>query len=209
MKTSRTISTISFNSEQFLRDRLDDLKKNTIISFWAYIHHKPEDDEGGLKDHFHLFIEPSKMVQTDSLRDEFNEFDPDKPDKPKSVIGFRFSRFDGWYLYALHDKSYLASKGQSRKYHYQHDEIVSSDFDDLLFRARSIDLLSLSRYSEMKDAIDHGLSMYEYFARGTVPMQQTKSFVQAWGLLLEAKTVRSKNSVHVDADTGEVLDEEV
>lgn len=206
MKTSLTISTISFNTPEFLLTKLRELFSAKVISFWAFIVHQPEDDEGGKKQHQHLFIEPSKMLQTDELRDEFKEFDPSKPEKPLSVIGFRISKFDDWYLYVLHDRRYLALKNQSRKFHYVHEDLLTSDPDDLLFRAKSIDLLSLSRYADIESAIRSGITLSEYFRRGTVPFQQVNQFIRAWDLISNDILHRDGRPAHVDADTGELIE---
>lgn len=210
MRTTKPISTISFNSGEYLRIKLKELTKAGRISFWAYIEHKPEDDEGGKKRHIHLYIEPSKMLQTDELKEEFKEFDPEKPDKPLGCISYNSSKFDPWYLYAIHDKRYLASKGQSRRFHYKHDDIQTSDQDDLLFKAKSIDMVSLSPYADMEDAQEHGLTFSEYFSRGTVPLPQVALFERAWGLLMAVRTDRADREGHkseIDEDTGEVIEE--
>lgn len=209
MRTTKPISTIAFNSTAFLEVKLNELINAGRISFWAFIEHKPEDDEAGKKYHCHVYIEPSKMLQTDDIRAELKEFDPEHPDKPRGCITFKSSKFDPWYLYALHDKRYLASKGQSRRFHYAHDEIRSSDPDDLLCKARSIDMVSLSPYADMEDAQAHGFTFAEYFARGTIPLQQVALYQRSWELLMQVKTDRADREGHpmdVDPDTGEVIE---
>lgn len=209
MRTTKPISTISFNTESYLRLKLDELRKAKRISFWAFINHKPEDDEGGKKYHFHVYVEPSKMLQTDDLSDELREFDPICPDKPLACLSWNSSKFDHWYLYALHDKRYLASKGQTRRFHYEHDDIFASDADDLLAKARSIDLLGLSPFQDMIDAIDHGFTWDEYFSRGTVPFPQVRNFESAWYSLVRSRTYRAGRQGHsmdVDTCTGEVIE---
>ena len=208
MRTTKPIATISFNTPAFLELKLTELCKAGRISFWAFIHHKPEDDEGGKKYHSHVFVIPSKMLQTDDLRAELREYDPTCPDKPLGCISFNSSKFEHWYMYALHDKRYLASKGQSRRFHYVHSDIVTSDADDLLYMSRSIDLLSLSPYADMQDAIENGVEWHEYFARGTVPIPQINQFQSAWFLLAQNATYRNGHGTHamdVDEETGEVI----
>lgn len=225
MRTTKPIATISFNTPEYLAQKMTELLKSGRVSFWAFIRHKAEDDEGGKKDHCHLYVEPSKMLQTDDLKDALKEFDPTNPTKPLGCISFKSSKFDPWYLYALHDKRYLASKGQSRRYHYKHDDIVTSDPDDLLYKARSIDMVSLSPYADMEDALQHGLTFSEYFARGTIPLPQLTLFERAWNLLIANRTERNGYEAHpndldeevpknepktalngkIDTDTGEVI----
>ena len=211
MRTTKPISTISFNSANYLRLRLNELVKAKKLSFWAFITHKPEDDEGGKKEHHHVYAEPAKMLQTDDLREYLKEFDPARPDKPKGCLKWTSSKFDSWYLYALHDKRYLASKGESRKFHYLHDDIQASDDDDLLMMSRQIDLVSLSPYADMQDAIEHGLTFAQYFKRGTVPLPQLRQFMTAWELLASTSTNRNGKQGHamsIDEETGEVIDDD-
>lgn len=208
MRTTKPISTISFNTPSFLQLKLTELYRSRVISFWCFIIHKPEDDEAGNKEHCHVYIEPSRVLQTDDLRAEFKEFDPSMPDKPKGCLAFRSSRFGPWYLYALHDKRYLASKGESRRFHYLHDDLLSSCEEDLVFLSRSIDLVALSPYADMEQAQKKGTTWPEYFSRGTVPIQQVALFERAWNLLLISRTDRGDHSPHsssvsYDPDTGE------
>ena len=204
MKTTLPISTISFNSPEFLAIKLDELATAKILSFWSFIVHHPEDDEGGKKEHIHLYVEPAKSIQTVDLTSELIEFDPDHPEKPKKCISWVKSKFAPWYLYALHDKRYLASQGQSRRFHYSHDEILTSDPDDLHSKAKSIDMLSLSPYADMLEAQSLGLSWAEYFSRGTVPIMQIAQFERAWQTLAQTATDRNGRSDHpmdVDEET--------
>lgn len=201
MRTTKPVSTISFNSKEYLKQKLDELVKGKRISFYAFITHKPEDDEGGKKEHHHVYFEPSKMIQTDDVKEELKEFDPEKPDKPKGCITFVSSKFDTWYLYALHNKLYLAQKGQSRKYHYSDKEMITSDQEDLTFHVKSIDLLQVSPYSSMQDALDRGLQFSEFFATGVIPIPQVRNYEIAWRLLLEDKTIRDIKNM--DENLGE------
>lgn len=208
MRTTKPVSTISFNTPGFLKLKLNELLKAGRLSFWAYIVHKPEDDEGGKKQHIHVYIEPSKMLQTDDIKAEFKEYDPLRPEKPLGCISFSSSKFAPWYLYALHDKRYLASKGQSRRFHYVHDNIVTSDEDDLTYKVGSIDMLSLSPYADMEDAQKQGLTWPEYFSRGNVPISLIAQFKNAWDTILQVRTYRADREGHpmdVDPETGELL----
>lgn len=209
MRTTKPISTISFNTPDYLKLKLNELLKAGRVSFWAFIVHKPEDDEGGRKEHCHVYVEPSKMLQTDDLKAELKEYDPEHPEKPRGCISFNSSKFDPWYLYALHDKRYLASKGQSRKFHYVHDDILTSDDDDLTFKAKSIDMVGLSPFADMEDAQNQGVTWAEYFSRGTVPLPQIAQFKIAWDLLIQVRTERADRYGHpmdIDTDTGEVVE---
>lgn len=214
MRTSKPIATISFNTPSFLEQKLEELTKAGFLSFWAFIPHVPEDDEAGNKAHSHLYIEPSKMIQTDDLRFAFKEFDPTNP-KPLGCISFRSSKFDDWYMYGLHDEKYLAAKGESRRYHYRHEDFHTSDPDDLLFKARSIDLTALTPYADMQEAQRQGLTWADYFIRGRIPIQQIAHFQRAWDMLIYARTDRGEYVPHpdeaypnavIDTETGSVIE---
>lgn len=207
MRTTKAIATISFNSKDYLVLKLKELTKSGFISFWAFVEHLPEDDEGGTKNHIHLYIEPSKMLQSDDIRNQLKEFDPLKPDKPLGCLVFNSSKFDHWYMYSKHDKSYLASKGQSRKYQYKHEAFITSDDDDILFKAKSIDLISLSPYRDMEEAIRNGFSFSQYFRRGGIPIQQVKLWESAWQLLITDKVERNGYENHTNYDEyGEIIE---
>jgi len=195
LKTSKPISTISFNSDDFLKYKLDELVENHIVEFYAMIKHHPEDDEAGKKYHWHVYIEVSKIVQTVFLGDLFNEPVPDN-NKPLKCLPFESSNFANWYLYALHDVDYLALKNQSRKYHYTHNDIITNDEDMLLFRVKSIDMTKISPLHGLKEAKDMGLSFKEFFMRGSIPIQQLSSYMTAWDILSENKTNRNYRKGH-------------
>lgn len=179
MKTSRPISSISFNSEPFLIDTLEKMHKARIISFWACILHKPEDDEGGKKYHYHLYIEPGKApIEVNTFNDNFIEPDPES-DKPLKTLIFRISKKDDALLYFKHDEGYLASKGQSRKYHYEWKEFYTSDEDEFNERIKTINL-DLNPYKRMKEAIQNGWTFSQYAENGSVPVQQWFAFSKAW-----------------------------
>ena len=116
MRTSKPFSTISYNSVNFLKSKLDEMITDKWIDFYAFVRHSPEDDE--LKEHIHLYIVPSTLLQTDYITEHLQEYDSTHPDKPLGCIACKSSKFDDWYMYGLHDKAYLASKGQARKHYY-------------------------------------------------------------------------------------------
>lgn len=106
MATQKPISTISYNTESFLVEKLQSLYEAHIIQAWQYINHKGED---GDKDHIHLRIEPNKRIDAMDLTEVFKEFEKGK-DKPLGVRTWRPSVEEDWYLYAVHDSDYLALK---------------------------------------------------------------------------------------------------
>lgn len=106
MATQKPISTISYNSEAFLVEKLQNLYDAHIIQAWQFITHKGED---GDKDHIHLRIEPNKRIDPMELTEMFKEYEKGK-DKPLGVRPWRQSKEVDWYLYAVHDSDYLSLK---------------------------------------------------------------------------------------------------
>lgn len=195
MKTTKTISTISFNTKDYLIMKLKELNKSKIISFWCFIEHLPEDDEGGKKQHIHLFIEPAKSIQTEDLREQLKELDLTNK-KPLGVLPFQFSKISDWLLYAIHDKYYLADKMQSRKYHYSFDDIITSDSDYLNYHIKQLDVLSLTPYRKMQSAIEQNYSFNDFFSLGSIPIQQIYQYKIAWDMLTQNATFRNNRQNH-------------
>lgn len=101
--TAKPISTITYNTEPFLKRLLDRMLKANIIVDYRYIKHHGED---GDKDHIHLCLFPNRRLDTGELRNDFDEITADN-DKPLSALPFRTSKPDHWLMYVLHDEEYL------------------------------------------------------------------------------------------------------
>lgn len=134
MATSKPISTISYNTEDFLKAKLDKLTESGIITFWAYIHHNGEErleDEAAGKDHLHLLMIPNKCIDFVGIGKEFQEFFPNDPQKPLRCMPFRTSKTDDWILYAIHDPDYILFHGLNKTYIYDVTDFKASDKDYL------------------------------------------------------------------------------
>ncbi len=195
-RKSRPISYISWNTDEFLKNKLDELIDRNKIVFYMFMNHKREDDES--KDHKHLFVIPNGVIDTDEFRDLFTEYDPTKPDKPIRMSPYKPSKFLDAYLYFLHDKKYLASIGQSRKYHYEPEQFVTSSFDYMhdLYLTSDRSKLNGSKVSLISDAIENGKSFTDLVESGFVPVQQISQYWQVWELLNQKKTHRNGKEGH-------------
>lgn len=138
MATRKPISTISYNTEEFLKEVLDGWIDSHLIQCYTYIKHKGED---GDKDHIHLRIEPNKSLDPMNLTEELKEY-VEGNSKPLGVRPWRPSKEEDWFLYAIHDKNYLAIKysdSRDGKLEYKVEDIVCSDGYDVevaVLRAR-------------------------------------------------------------------------
>lgn len=130
MATQKPISTISYNTEAFLKEKLDTWIEAHIIQAYQYICHKGED---GDKDHIHVRIEPNKRLDAMDLQEQLREYQIGK-EKPLGVRPFRPSKEEDWFLYAVHDKDYLklkyggGEKGEKLPYKWQ-DIKAPEDYD--------------------------------------------------------------------------------
>lgn len=129
MRTSKPISTISYNSEAYLKGKLEELRDSGAITWYAYVRHTAEEDEK--KDHFHVIVSPNRILDTGVLGAMFKELDPSHPDKPLGCIEWKCSKREDWLLYSIHDPVYLASKLEKREFVYELSDVVTSDRDEL------------------------------------------------------------------------------
>lgn len=209
MRTSKSFSTISYNSDDFLKIKLDELIRNGTIEFWAYVQHKAEEDEK--KPHKHVHIIPAKQVNTASIQAVLEEIDIKNPlQKPLGCIMFKSSKFGDWYLYAIHDENYLSMKGQKRKYHYTRDEVVCSDIDYLNELIATIDWSKMGNPVDgIIDAAQKGVPFKQYIQENRLSLYQIGNAKKVYDMFASGSSVyRSGRETHtpIDDETGEIKD---
>lgn len=179
MRTSKPISTITWNTIPFLTKKLLDLEKKRVISFWAYISHFPEEDEK--KQHIHLFMIPVNRLDTEELQREFDEVDPNNA-LPIKCLTIKSSKFSDWYLYGKHDQDYLVSNGQSRRYKYTDDDFVVSSQEEFSEFIHMIDFSKFNgnRVRLVEEYVKEKKSFGELLMSGRVPMQQIPGWKQCY-----------------------------
>lgn len=211
MRTSKPFSTIDYNSTEFLERKLNELLIRGVLDFWVFVEHLPEDDE--TKKHKHLFCVPSKLLDTVQFVNELKEIDPSKPlEKPLGCINPRSSKFTDWYLYCLHDKAYLLSKGQSRKHFYSNNDLVASDADYLQDLIHQIDLSKINRTQVIVEAIENKIPFETLVRNGQIPIQLINQYRLGYDLISGRfengySTYRNDRTSHqnIDPITGKVI----
>ena len=170
MQTSKPIANISYNSIRFLKGKLEYLWSIGLIDYWIFIKHKPEmesDNRANKKEHIHLMFKPGKRIQTNIIAKEFYEEDPLKNLPRKCTDDWRIvNSFADWYLYALHDPTYLMHKHLEREFHYSVDDFYYSDKDTFERLISFIDLGEMYRMENMFSAAEQGMSYKAAMARG-------------------------------------------
>lgn len=214
MRTRSPISTISYNTPAFLCTKLEELRKAKILTRWYAIPHSPEDDEE--KHHVHVYIEPAKQLFTDDLQSEFLEPDIKHPKRrPLGVLPFQASKLADWYLYGLHDLSYLKSKGETRKYHYTREDFLVFDLQTFKEDVRSITRTQYSLQERLLSMAQQHATFQEVIRQGLIHPDKFISQRAYYEALLEACTTnrngRSNHEavVQYDRDTGEVIKDSV
>lgn len=171
MKTKRLVSSIGYNSEAFLSATLARLVSAGVIEWAHYIRHRAEEDEE--KDHWHLVMMPCKTLDTRALQREFDEVDLMHPGKPLSVLPFRFSSsLDLWLLYAIHYKPFLASKGQTRAFHYDRAAVLSTCPELLREQWHEVNLAKYGLGEQLAEAVERKIPWESVVASGLIPPAQ-------------------------------------
>lgn len=198
-KTSKPLSTVTWNSEKFLVNQLNDLLKNGVISYWCYVVHKAEKSEG--KEHIHLYFEPRKMVDPVDFRAYLREVDITNPSHPIMPSRIQPSKGNHWSAYSRHDPVYIKkyTKEGIKEYQYEKSDFKSSD--DILFEQQWEDGSNLcyDENAELVKAIveDGAISALQ---NGLIGLRDF-----ACADRLEDKAKRQRKQTTVEADTLEDL----
>lgn len=173
--TKRPLSTISFNTEVYLRKVLDDLVECGKIQSWMYVSHLAEEDTK--KNHIHLILIPCSVVNPVAVRKSFIE--PSFTDKGDfGCLPFVPSKISDWLLYSLHYEPYLLSKGLLREHKYDKSQVVTNEpreYVDQCF-SEAVESLSSSRVTNFISMAMNGSSFGEILASGIVPPNQVVFF---------------------------------
>lgn len=207
MKTTKPQATISYNSVGFLLGVLDRLVSSEIITFYAVIRHEPEEDEN--KAHCHVYVEPAKTLDNLWLRKQFAEVDPSHPNQPLGCMPFGASKWVDWYWYGLHDKAYLASKGETRKYHYDRSEMLTSSVDYLDEKVRE-NPNPKAELIKLLELINKGYTPLQLAVALNVKARNLNYFLQGVSTLYQHRddiTERNGRNNHEISEFGEVDDE--
>ncbi len=180
MKTRKPFSTVWFGSTNFLKVQLDDILKRNKILFYAFVKHYAEEDER--KDHAHVYIVPDGDIDTTQLTDILTEYDPNN-ELPIKPADYRSSKFGDWFLYSSHNTEYLASKGQSRKYHYSQDDFITSNTDYFIELIHQIDLSKINRIAELIKRAENGETFTSLVKAGKVPINLVSQYYRVFDMI--------------------------
>lgn len=198
MATSKPQSFISWNSFDFLKYKLDKLIDNGDITFYMFIHHYPEPkDENGFKerkDHFHVYFEPADKIDVRGLYKYFSEIEEKGINRPHEI---RNSKFVTAYLYFLHDKKYLDSLPETRKYHYKISDLIVSNNDIFIEKVKTIDYSVLKNYdqrvSKIKESIKLGYDFPSMVSNGLIPIEKISQYEKAYRYIVSVLNNKNRD----------------
>ena len=114
---------------------------------------------------------------------------------------FRNSKFADWFMYALHDKNYLASKYMIKKYHYCKEDFYYSDetfFQELIHTS---DFTKYKAQQLFVEFVHAGYSFAQILEKGVVPMNLVCQFKTMYNEIAFQERVKDV----IDTNSGEVL----
>lgn len=188
MDTYKPFSTIGYNTELFLVERLNELKVAYPDLFWCYIYH---DDEPNKKVHYHLYIEPNTRIREHDfmmIRESFKEYE-EGSELPLACMPFRKSDFKNWYWYGIHDAAYLRTKRLQRAtLNYPPESVKSSDESIL---QDYIAMLDPTEFESPIDKIiicyDNGMALHEAMSYLRIPYSAMYGFKNVWETYIKGK----------------------
>lgn len=212
MLTSKPFATISYNTKMFLVNKLNELLLKQEIDYYMFIEHIAEEDEK--KKHKHLYIVPSTRCDTNVLLSHLEE-KVKRMAKPLRCMPAVSSKFGDWYMYAIHDRQYLLSKGQKRLHSYSKEDIVCSNKEFLEDCIHRIDKSKFVGNERLVNAVENDVPFEQLVVNGFVPVQLIMQYQQMYNILRTAVPVcRNGRESHTpkdkpilcNPDTGEVID---
>ena len=187
MRTQQPLSFISWNTESFLRDVLELLVLERKIDFYCYIFHLKEEEEK--KDHFHVFILPSRVLDTDVLKPMFTQVVPGE--QPIKVARISPSKWYDWYWYGLHDPRYLQQKCLDGRLHiYSKDDFKYNNedlFTDLVLTTPK----PKNPCDNLREAVVRKVPFDYLLDSGMIPINQIKQYECAYNKLLRIYDTRA------------------
>lgn len=177
MKTIKPITTITYNTDKFLNLKLKELIKAGKIDFYFYVRHYGEEERlpNGKKkkdkDHIHLYIRPACRFEMSDLPELLKEKDPNNPEKPLTCLPCNKCNSDyDAYMYFIHDKGYLISKGMTRQHFYSYDDVVTSSPEYLDEMIHTFPVSPFQREEALYNAVLEGATDSEILKARILPM---------------------------------------
>lgn len=198
MRTSKPVSTISYNTQPFLELKLKELLERRLISDYMYIYHFAEKDER--KNHVHLWIKPNKLIDTMALQSHFMELVIGQK-KPLGCIDFRSSKVDDWILYNQHYKPYLQSKGEKREFEYSKEDFYYADEDTFEYNYAHAFKASdwANRSTVLKEIARGDVKPYDMLVLQRIPLERASNLS---AMMLLKREYQSDLRKETDDSTG-------
>lgn len=182
MKTSKPISTIGYQTDDFLVKYLGYLFDEHILDGWYFIRHKPEDNE--LKDHAHIIMFPNGAIDTSFIWDNaLQEIEGET--SPRAFMRPQLSKIIDWILYCTHNKEYL--EGVYKKYEYDLSSFIVYNADS--FRDDYLQAFSSDTFAKKSSSyrINHGSTITSLLNDGSIRISNAQSINSFISIVQKAK----------------------
>lgn len=194
MQTSKLISTVSYNTPEFLCGKLNALVSSGVLEYAHWVVHSPEEDEN--KTHIHIVAKPNRRLDTSALRNEFTELVSGET-LPRGVLPFRStSRMSDWLLYSAHDVGYLLRKGETRIHTYELTQFESTCTELLQEDWRECHRAEDSKIPLLLEFAKRGKTWFDILQLGILPTNQLFQYKEIFFTFLQAHTERNGREGH-------------
>ena len=205
--TSSPISTISYNTDEFLKLTLNGMLKDGTLLYWCYIKHKGDEDDK--KDHIHLRVIPNGRIDLSEFGKEFIELVPDN--NPLRCLLWRNSEYKNWFLYTVHNPDYLEIHNLIRNQHYTFDDFVSSSSDDtrILYQEAREWFYNSGEMVEklVQDKLRDGSTLHDIVKSGLIKARDVFKFKQ-YVSVLQSENNQDRSSMLIKYLQKRLLDNE-
>lgn len=225
MRTSSPFTALSYVPLSVLLNRLSSLTAHGYFDFWGLIAHKGEHLDFGIladtsvpavldsprdKDHIHLYLQPSRLIDTQTFDDVENGLACIDINNsiPFKTVGYRKCKsFLDWYLYNLHYEPYLQTKLETKEFHYNPCDFYWSDMSVAqMYISEALNSSAFAKQIRVKNFLSSGGSVGELAYNGVISAGEAFAYKNYGQLFSEGRyIVEGRKIVTIDEVTGEIL----
>ena len=180
--TSGAVSNICYATREYAEVRLGQLQQSGAIGFWALVEHPAYTTKNGeeRKTHLHIYIEAGAERVNLAAVGSYLEQIISGEEKPRQCKLWTRSNPIDWLAYSAHDRDYMRYKGLEKPYYdIPIETFATSDRERLLetWNALPRDKWK-SDIRKIAEAIEQGLTFYEFADRNAIPMAMLGSVLR-------------------------------
>lgn len=215
MKTISTdFSIIAYNTEEYLKQVLNDLVENGVIKKYYYIMHKGETQYDGStgKNHAHVFLTPNNCsIELLQLQKQFEQIVNGEIESC-SIKPNPKSETNNFLLYSKHDFQYLELKEEEKEFHYNWENFKTNDIDslkrDITSAIKYLKKITSNLYTKVDSLLKQGLKPSQVILITGIKPYDLKQYISILTIEQRIDNKPSQNYLHATDDfqeTGEFV----